>query len=149
LASYVESQLLLQERIVYEARLHWIIFVPAALITLIGLVFPPVLLVAFVFLLIATITYTSTELVITDRRVLAKFGFIRRITFEQNLSRIEGANLEQSIPGRIFGYGTIAIRGVGQGRTPIPQIADPLEFNRMLAMAMDAAMPPSERTARP
>jgi len=49
---------------------------------------------------------------------------------ELNLTKVESFNVDQSILGRIFGYGTLTINGTGGIRTPIPSIVRPLEFRR-------------------
>ena len=72
----------------------------------------------------------TTELAITNRRIIAKFGFLRRDTIEINLSKIESIRVEQSIFGRMLNYGSLVIIGTGGSREPIPEIVDPLEFRR-------------------
>jgi uncharacterized membrane protein YdbT with pleckstrin-like domain len=68
--------------------------------------------------------------VITDKRVIVKRGLFARTTFEMNLNKIETVNVEQSIWGRIFGFGTITIVGTGGSREIVPSISKPLEFRR-------------------
>ncbi|MDP9098338.1 MAG: PH domain-containing protein, partial [Verrucomicrobiota bacterium] len=62
-------------------------------------------------LLSAAVTVKTSELVITDRRVLIKVGFIQRHTFEMFISKIESVAVFQSMLGRLFNYGTVEIRG--------------------------------------
>ena len=47
-----------------------------------------------------------------------------------NLSKIESVNIDQSILGRILGYGTIHIIGTGGTKEAFPQIQKPLEFRK-------------------
>jgi len=70
----------------------------------------------------------STELAVTDRRVIHKTGFLRRSTQEMEREKVESVDVEQSLAGRIFGYGTILVRGVGTSWEPFANIADPLTF---------------------
>ncbi len=79
------------------------------------------------------IYYYGTELGLTDRRVIAKTGFIRRDTIEITLGKIESIQIAQSIPGRIFNYGTITMAGTGASHAPIRGIAAPLKFRRTFA----------------
>ncbi len=79
----------------------------------------------------ATITYYTTELAITNKRVIAKFGFIRRNTVEINISKIESIQIDQGIRGRIFNFGSIIVSGAGNPVAPIPGISSPLEFRKM------------------
>ena len=113
---YVTSNLISGERIVYKTKLHWIIFFSLhALLTL------------FLGPLIAMIT---SEFAITSKRVIMKLGLISRRTFEMNLNKIETVNVDQSILGRIFDYGTVTIVGTGGTREVFPRIASPLEFRK-------------------
>lgn len=70
----------------------------------------------------------STELAVTDKRVIAKFGFIRRHTIELKHSKVESLQVNQGILGRIFNFGSINIIGSGGTTAPIPYIKDPLTF---------------------
>jgi uncharacterized membrane protein YdbT with pleckstrin-like domain len=47
-----------------------------------------------------------------------------------NLNKIETVNVDQSIWGRIFGFGTITIVGTGGTRELVDSISKPLEFRR-------------------
>jgi hypothetical protein len=68
----------------------------------------------------------STEIVVTDRRIIFKRGFIRRQTMEMNMAKVETVDIEQSITGRLFDYGTIVIRGTGSSYEPLAMIGNPL-----------------------
>ncbi len=139
MGKYVDSQLIDDESVVYVAKVHWAAFLKGLVLCVLGFIFDVteiggvLLLIGIVLLIFAAMTYLTTELVITNKRVIAKFGWIRRKTFEQQLDRIEGANLNQSILGRMLGYASILIRGTGGGSTPIPFIAEPDNFKRDLA----------------
>ena len=45
-----------------------------------------------------------------------------------NLDKVESVDVDQSIAGRIFGWGDVTIRGVGEGAERIRMIGAPLEF---------------------
>jgi uncharacterized membrane protein YdbT with pleckstrin-like domain len=68
----------------------------------------------------------TTEIAVTDRRVIVKRGLIRRSTIEINANRIESVAAEQSIMGRLLNFGTLIVRGTGAGIEPIPKVAEPL-----------------------
>jgi uncharacterized membrane protein YdbT with pleckstrin-like domain len=70
----------------------------------------------------------TTELAITDLRVIYKAGLFRRHTLEMNRSRIESVDVDQSLLGRIFGYGTVTVRGTGGSLEPLRNIRDPIGF---------------------
>jgi uncharacterized membrane protein YdbT with pleckstrin-like domain len=80
------------------------------------------------FLLVAWNRRKTTEIVVTDRRIIFKEGFIRRRTMEMNMSKVETVDVVQSIPGRLLNYGTILIRGVGSSYEPLRLVSDPLAF---------------------
>lgn len=79
-------------------------------------------------LLAAAVGVKTSELVITDRRVLIKVGFIRRHTFEMFISKIESVAVYQGMMGRLFDYGTVEIRGTGGSSEAFATIAAPLQF---------------------
>ncbi len=155
--SYVRGNLLSGERIVYEGKIHWIVFVPGALLLLVGaVIFPlgrengvgPVLallcaVLAIFLLLRALVRKVTTEVAVTSKRVIVKFGLIRRITTELNHSKVESFNVEQSILGRILGFGTLVVHGTGGGKTPIPNIDNPLGFRREAMQTIDASQVPA------
>lgn len=92
-----------------------------------------VLLLAAILILVRIwLRQWSTEMVVTDRRVIYKIGLIRRHTVEMNISKIETVDVEQDILGRIFGYGTVLIRGTGAGFEPLQQVADPLALRNAI-----------------
>jgi uncharacterized membrane protein YdbT with pleckstrin-like domain len=84
------------------------------------------LLLGLLFMLSAWIRRGTTEIVVTDRRIIFKEGFVRRRTMEMNMSKVETVDVVQSILGRLFNYGTILIRGTGSSYEPLALIGDPL-----------------------
>lgn len=124
--SYVDDSLIEGERVVHKARMSWwsqfwlILLGVATLVVVVGL-----------FLLLAAwIRMKSTEIAITNKRVIAKFGFIRRSTVEINLEKVEALKVEQGFWGRMLNYGTILMSGAGTSVAPMRDIADPLVFRR-------------------
>jgi uncharacterized membrane protein YdbT with pleckstrin-like domain len=135
------------ETIIYKANIHWFIFVPGAIFFIIGLFLLSgdsnpfgviAIIIAIISLIKAFITRSTTELAVTSKRVIAKIGLIRRSTIELNHNKVESFNIDQSIFGRIFGFGTLIVNGTGGGKTPISNIDDPLEFRRNAMEAIDS-----------
>jgi uncharacterized membrane protein YdbT with pleckstrin-like domain len=147
---YVERVLQPGERVVYTTSLHWLLFARAALLLIVaaacligsalvgadrvdlalglrvaGALFA---LLALIFGLRELLRRSSTELAITDRRVIYKTGMLKRRTIEMNRSKVETVGVDQSILGRILGYGTVVVRGTGGSFEPIAMIGDPLTF---------------------
>jgi uncharacterized membrane protein YdbT with pleckstrin-like domain len=84
------------------------------------------------------LVYVSTELAVTNRRVLAKTGVIQRHCIDVQNSKVEGLTYNQGLIGRIFGYGSIFVRGTGIGMVPIPYVAAPEAFKRDVSIAITA-----------
>jgi uncharacterized membrane protein YdbT with pleckstrin-like domain len=124
--SYIEESLIEGERVVHTARVSW--WSQFGLIVL-GLVLLVVVIGLF-FLIAAWINVRSTEIAITNKRVIAKFGFIKRDNVEINLDKVEALRVEQGFFGRMLNFGTIFISGAGTSVAPIKDIADPLVFRR-------------------
>ncbi len=79
----------------------------------------------------------TTELAVTTRRVVAKKGFIRRDTWELQRPKLESVEVDQSLLGRVLGFGTLELTGTGGGSSPLTMIRNPLAFRR--AALTDAA----------
>ena len=145
--SYAERVLQPGERLLHQSKLHWLVYmavVPFAAIAIAGAalytalndptsVTPPTLLTigvvgAVLAWLRGWIRRASTELAVTDRRVIFKQGVIRRHTIEMNMDKVESVDVDQSILGRIFNYGDVTIRGTGASLEPLRMIEDPLKF---------------------
>lgn len=90
---------------------------------------------ALLVFLLTMVEKWTTEIAITNRRLVYKRGWIARSTEEIRLSRIEEVNISQSVAGRIFGYGKVLCKGVGVGDVDLPSIAAPLDFRRALQNA--------------
>ena len=124
--SYIDDSLIEGETILHRARVSWwsqsghVILGILLLVVVIGLF----------FLIYAWVKVRSTEIAITNRRVIAKFGFITRHTVEINLEKVEALRVDQGFWGRMLNYGTIHITGAGTSVAPMPDIADPLVFRR-------------------
>lgn len=123
MGSYVNSGLAPGEQVVYEGHLHWIVFFSSqALLTL------------FVAPLIQRATY---EYAITNKRVIIKTGFISRYTYEMPHSKVESISVNQSILGRILGFGDLIIIGTGGSREPFTKVARPLLFRKKFQETVD------------
>jgi uncharacterized membrane protein YdbT with pleckstrin-like domain len=144
---YVRRVLQPGESVVHSTRLHLLIFLPALAYLTIGVALLVVALkydgdwrtvfkaAAVIFMLLAVaaavpaaIRRATTELAVTDRRVIYKSGVISRHTLEMNRSKVESVDVDQSLLGRLFGFGTVIVRGTGGSLEPLRMISDPLSF---------------------
>ena len=146
---YIEQTLGHRERLIYKARFHWLHFAVAwielVLILLLAawiVLFTPTAWLEYVFLLscIAAllllvrrmIPIWTTEIGVTDNRLIVKRGWLTRSTDELQLRSIEQVNLQQGVIGRLLGYGQVDVHGTGVDNLLIPPIADPLSFVRAI-----------------
>ncbi|CAG2126851.1 hypothetical protein LMG31506_00204 [Cupriavidus yeoncheonensis] len=127
MGSYVNKNLGAGESVVREAKTSWIPYLPAVVL---GIITLPVFGLGLLIIIAIWLTIWSTELAVTNRKVVAKVGFIRRDTIEMRLGKVESVQVKQSLFGRMFNYGTIIISGAGNPQAPIRNIARPLEFRR-------------------
>jgi uncharacterized membrane protein YdbT with pleckstrin-like domain len=148
--SYVKSALQPDEQIVMIGKLHWIIYGRAIFFFVLGVVllwlehtlfnnelliqataalFGVLFLVSFVH---AWFIRWITEFAVTDRRVIYKRGFITRHTAEMNMEKVESVDVDQSVLGRILGYGTLHVLGTGQGIEHLHRIAHPIELRNAI-----------------
>ena len=148
--SYIDRNLMDGEHIVYRGRLNLIIFIWPIVWFIIALALFGIgvnsteanvrtLMVAIggIFALIAAVTfmrpfiqYVTSEFGITNRRVTVKTGLFRRKSLEVLLNKIEGIQVNQSILGRLLGFGSITVTGTGGTKDPFHNIAAPFEFRK-------------------
>lgn len=137
---YIDSNLLQDEQVIARTRLHWFIFLKAIAIAILGLalvavdarVGAAVLVVAAALAIPPWIAHASSEFGVTNRRVIVKVGVLQRRTLELLLRQVEAISVEQSIAGRMLGFGTITLTGTGGVREQFHNIANPLEFRRSI-----------------
>jgi len=158
--SYVESNLIPGEQVLYKTGLHWIVlFWPSfvgAFFLLIG--FPLFFMsfwettaegremgvVGFGMLafaaLVAGLGYLvrkATEMAVTNKRIIIKTGLLSRRTFELLLTKVESIGVEEGILGRMLGYGSVIVRGTGGTPEPFKNVAHPLEFRRQVQQRVE------------
>lgn len=133
-ASYIESNLTKGENIIKKAQLTW--WSQISYIVL-GILLLPAMGLGLLLFIPAVINMITTELALTNKRVIAKTGFIRRDAIELRLEKVEGVVVSQGLLGRIFNYGDVVVTGTGGIKTPIPFIAKPLEFRRVVNEYLD------------
>jgi uncharacterized membrane protein YdbT with pleckstrin-like domain len=158
--SYVEKHLIPGESVQYETKLHWIVMLGHATIAvLLGLlaIGVPVawaflgaktkgstvpqavfvfallcFLVGGALFLVGLLKRNFTEMAVTSKRVIVKTGIFDRRTIEILLSRIESVAVEEPAWGRLFGYGTVIVRGTGGTPETFERIYHPLEFREQV-----------------
>ena len=127
MSSYVDSVIGKEEVIEYIAHVSIWSLLPYIIF---GFVLLPVFGIGLILWIMAIVRYMTTELAITNKKIIAKFGFIQRNTIELLLPKIESVQVNQSILGRIFNFGSIVASGAGNPQAPVPGIANPIEFRK-------------------
>jgi uncharacterized membrane protein YdbT with pleckstrin-like domain len=147
---YVEEVLQPGEKVLFVGTIHWLIYLPGAALLAAGFGLwlgtlgaatgsfvwraAALLLLAGGLLGVARAWFKTwtTEIAVTGRRIILKRGFIRRQTIEMNMEKVESVDVDQSIPGRIFGYGDVRVRGVGVGFEPLHMIGRPIRLRNAI-----------------
>lgn len=130
-AKFASSSLLKDEKILYAAEWSYVYL---ALFPLIGFVcayhtdiaLGIFVITLFFIAILAILMYFSikkSELVITNRRIILKYGIILRKTFELPIDKWESLSVDETLLGRICNFGFVKICGTGASRA----IAGPIE----------------------
>jgi hypothetical protein len=162
--SYVESNLVPGETVIYQTRLHWIVMLGHVFVGCLLLGLPGVLLLYYAYsqhgmdattlrltegggvallvcgaivLLMGMVRRNATEMAVTNRRVVIKTGLAGRKTIEMLLNKVESIEVSETTFGRMLGYGTIVIIGTGGTSEPFHDIAHPLEFRNQVQQQIE------------
>src|SRR5256885_3710228 len=122
---YVESVLAPGERVVHRAAIsHWNFALSylIGLLCLIGagvavyldrergaLIAAALTVIGVIIIMVALIRRGTTELVLTDRRIIAQRGFIARATVEMSLAKAESLHLNHGPIGRMLDFGDVTV----------------------------------------
>ena len=143
--SYLDHVLQPGEKILYRTTVSWTLFVPGIALLILAIIiygvassslpslwanvlFVIIGLPALFLLVRAWFTRWTTEIAVTNSRIILKRGFIRRHTIEMHMDKVESVDVDQSLLGRLFNYGNITVRGTGSGFEPLTMIDHPLRF---------------------
>ena len=118
MGNYINNNLIKDEYLIYETNYHWILYFNNIFLTLFTTGIYPFLVSKY------------SEFGITNKRLIIKTGILSGRTLELNLSKIESVNVNQSLLGRILGYGSIGVIGTGGTKEYFVSIKNPLEFRR-------------------
>jgi hypothetical protein len=162
--TYVESNLVPGETVIYQTRLHWIVMLGHLFLGCLLLGLPGVLLLYYalnqtgldartlrimegggvalivcgvVAILMGMVRRNATEMAVTNRRVVIKTGLASRKTIEMLLNKVESIEVNETAFGRMLGYGTIVVIGTGGTPEPFHKMADPLEFRSQVQQQIE------------
>jgi uncharacterized membrane protein YdbT with pleckstrin-like domain len=144
--SYVQRVLQPGETVRHTASLHWIVYLPGAAFLILACVtliygeffsshtiFWQVVTglfaaIGLVLIIPELFNWWTTEIAVTNHRVIYKTGFIQRRTNEMNMDKVESVQVDQSILGRLLDYGYVTIIGTGEGIEKLAMVAHPIEL---------------------
>ncbi len=158
--SYVDSNLIQGEQVLYRTRMHWIILAAPVILCGFFFVLPGFMFIVgglaskdsggmagiglFMWLISAAVIggawlqRNSVEMAVTNKRVIAKAGVLSRRTSEMMLAKVESIGVYQGVIGRMFDYGNIIVRGSGGTPELFKKITSPLEFRRHVQEQLDS-----------
>lgn len=105
---------------------------------------PSIKLIAFALFVLGIYSFSrmmtdkaTTEMAITNLRIIYKKGLLVRQVAEISVDRIEGVVVHQSLFGRLLDYGQIAVRGMGVGEVILPAMSKPIVFRQAIQIARE------------
>lgn len=125
--TYIDRNLLSEEKILFRTKKHLIIFLAPLLILifscfasyymrhnfiLMKLIWAPWVVSAIIFA-VTWLEYYFSEYVVTNKRVMMREGFFYRHSNELRLSTIAQINVDQSLIGQFLNYGSIVLNAMG------------------------------------
>lgn len=137
--SYIQNNLQAGEEIKYKADIHWYIFAYPVILLLLSVFFSSAqtgffhyvslfLLLSGLFQLIKRILLKmGTEYVVTNKKVILKSGILSRDALELVLNKCEGIRINQSLTGRMLGFGSIVVT-TGGVTNKFDFITNPIKF---------------------
>ena len=168
--SYIQDNLMPGEKILYAASVHPAVFLPGIAIGIMSigwvifsfsllastpdavnegnilagsfsLFFAGIIFITSIFAILkALIILLTTEFAVTNRKVIAKTGLLRRRTLEILLSKVESVAINQSILGRMINYGTVTVVGTGGTRETFRSIKDPIAVRNKINLTVEQYM---------
>lgn len=151
--TYIDRHLMQDEEIAVRKRLHWVIFLGPLLLALMSLVAVLMglytrhlwiqiagvgaLAVAAIWAVPIVVRYLSTEFAVTNKRLIRKEGALRHSSRELHLSKLESVHVEQSLAGRVLGYGSMIVSGTGGLNHVFERIPHPLRFRESIQRQLE------------
>lgn len=130
MGSFVEASLIAGETVEQKASISWLsqfwLYVLAAFF----ICHVVTIILAVLCISLAIMNVITTELAITNKKVIGKTGFIKRTSIDLPIDKLESINIHQGIVGRLLGYGQVKINGIGGNNVTIPFIKSPFDFRK-------------------
>lgn len=161
--AYLDESLGKSEVVVARARLSWLYMVEAGACLLIaagavavsfasglehgaaGVVAAAALILGLALFLGIMLPVWTTEVGVTNQRLIVKRGILGRSTEELELWSIEQVDLKQTPLDRVFGFGRLVVSGTGDDAMTLPLICSALSFRKSVQEAINEARPNHQR----
>jgi uncharacterized membrane protein YdbT with pleckstrin-like domain len=141
--SYIQQVLQPGETIRYQGSVSWVLYLAPLALAVAGAVAAttdPIgrmigaicFAVALILALRAWFIRWTTEIAVTNLRVIYAKGFIQRRSVEIHMDKVESVDVDQSVLGRLLDYGTVTVRGTGATFEPFRDIDRPIDFRNQV-----------------
>lgn len=149
--SYIGQSLGANETVHYTARFPTARYFAACLVLMVGLISGFVCLLYGTSVIAALIVVCAvagfcailyepwtSEIAVTNLRLIYKQGLFDRQTNDLQLRAIEEVQLHQGFWGRLFNYGNVEFHGTGVDDLQLPALNDPIAFLKAAQEAIGA-----------
>lgn len=136
---HIRSLMVDGEEVLVKGIVHWAIYWRAwavlilALLVGVFLAWPLGLLLAVAGLIMLTLAFLTKKflmLVLTNKRVLTRYGIMMLEVTNIRLQRVESIELERMLPGQLLDYANVVITGTGQRIIRVPFISNARAFRQ-------------------
>ena len=130
--SYLEKSLTSGEEIKLTINFHWFAYVSVVGFFLLGFIFLPFSAFFFLVSLLSYLNIRFTEQGLTTKKSIVKKGVISVKTEELLITKTETVEMNQSVFGRIFGYGNVKLTGTGSSSLTFEMVVKPLDVKKSI-----------------
>jgi hypothetical protein len=127
MTNYIEQNLQPGETIDYRGHVSWVFALHRAAIVFVCSIpvfateaklfaAPILLLIAIALAISGCIQVQTSEYAVTDRRVIGKYGWLGSQSVDVLLTKVTGIAVDNTVLGRVFGYGTVVVDAAGVSR---------------------------------
>jgi hypothetical protein len=150
--SYVRRTLGKSETVLFSTGYHWLYWfgvillaAPLVYVLLRGITgytgadvfLMLIFLIPFCYAAYLAVHGYALEIAVTSDRFVKKAGLVSIKTEEVSLDKIEEVVVEESILGRIFGFGSLNVHGTGAGAIHVKLVRDPVQLRRQIQTARE------------
>ena len=142
--SYITASLAANETVLHTTKLSLWQFLPHFLMALV-LIFigsaakqplPVLVVIGLTIIAWVAVQVWTTEMAVTNKRIIYKTGLISRNTTELMIGKVESVQVNQGIIGRMFGFGRVDVSGTGSNSSTFKGVVDPLAFRAAVSLNM-------------